>query len=79
GWRVLPNPSKGMFRLEGRQAVEVSEVVISDLQGRVISRLVVRGMRVSEWIDLSHMSSGVYVLQVRGADGKWWTEKLLKE
>jgi hypothetical protein len=80
GWRVYPNPSKGLYRLQGRQGVEGEmEVIISDLQGRVISRQWIVGKQVDEQIDIGQLSTGVYVLQIRQSDGRIWTEKLVKE
>ncbi|WP_394801688.1 T9SS type A sorting domain-containing protein [Rhodoflexus caldus] len=34
---------------------------------------------MNETIDLSHMAGGVYLLQIRQADGQVWTEKLVKQ
>ncbi|WP_250630597.1 T9SS type A sorting domain-containing protein, partial [Rhodoflexus caldus] len=80
GFKVYPNPGNGMFTLQGRQAVDgQAEVVISDMQGRVISRQSISGRRMNETIDLSHMAGGVYLLQIRQADGQVWTEKLVKQ
>ncbi|WP_250632620.1 T9SS type A sorting domain-containing protein, partial [Rhodoflexus caldus] len=80
GFKVYPNPSNGMFTVQGRQAVDgQAEVVISDMQGRVISRQSISGRRMNETIDLSHMAGGVYLLQIRQADGQVWTEKLVKQ
>ncbi|MDW8206152.1 MAG: T9SS type A sorting domain-containing protein, partial [Cytophagales bacterium] len=78
-WQVVPNPSKGTFCLHGRCMSGTAEVVISDLQGRIISQFQTKNVQISESIDLSHMSRGVYVLQVYSSEGKLWTEKLLKE
>jgi hypothetical protein len=80
GFRVYPNPGKGRFTVQGRQAVDgEAEVVISDMQGRIISRQSISGSALNETIDLQQVSAGVYLLQIRQADGKVWTEKLVKE
>jgi endonuclease/exonuclease/phosphatase family metal-dependent hydrolase len=78
GFCVYPNPSKGMFTVQGRRAVE-GEAIISDLQGRIISRQSIGSGQLNPTVDLGRMSAGVYLLQIRWADGKVWTEKLVKE
>jgi surface protein len=80
GFKVYPNPGKGVFTLQGRQSVDgEAEVIISDMQGRIISRQSISGRQMNEVIDLGGTASGVYLLQIRQADGKVWTEKLVKE
>jgi hypothetical protein len=80
GFKVYPNPSNGLFTVQGRQAVDgEAEVVISDMQGRVISRQSISGRQMNETIDLKEVSTGVYLLQIRQADGQVWTEKLVKQ
>ncbi|MDW8211467.1 MAG: T9SS type A sorting domain-containing protein, partial [Cytophagales bacterium] len=80
GWRVYPNPSKGRYVLEGSQSEEgVLEVQVIDLQGRVLVEQRLKGRRFVEEIELGHVSTGVYLLQVRQWDGSVWVEKLVKE
>jgi hypothetical protein len=80
GFKVYPNPSNGVYTLQGRQSVDGdAEVIISDMQGRIISRQTISGRRMNETIDLSGTSSGIYLLQIRQADGNVWTEKLVKD
>jgi hypothetical protein len=80
GFKVYPNPSNGVYTLQGRQSVDGdAEVIISDMQGRIISRQTISGRRMNETIDLKEVSTGVYLLQIRQADGKVWTERLVKE
>jgi hypothetical protein len=80
GFKVYPNPSNGVYTLQGRQAVDGdAEVIITDMQGRIISRQTISGRGMNETIDLSGTSSGIYLLQIRQADGNVWTERLVKE
>ncbi|MDW8211418.1 MAG: T9SS type A sorting domain-containing protein, partial [Cytophagales bacterium] len=79
GWQIIPNPSKGIFHLQGRSTSGVVEVVVNDLQGRIIGYFPIKGTQISKTIDLSHMSKGVYILQVYSSEGRLWTGKLLKE
>ncbi|MBP6574071.1 MAG: T9SS type A sorting domain-containing protein [Flavobacteriales bacterium] len=68
-WRVFPNPSTGVFYLEGPTP---EEITLLDLSGREIERRV-----DSAEIDLSQFPSGVYVLHVVKAHIKCYISLVL--
>jgi hypothetical protein len=64
--RVWPNPSSGIFRIEGLHGAEMVEVM--DATGRTISRRSTNGPDALS-IDLSEQPDGLYLLRLTGRDG----------
>jgi hypothetical protein len=67
---VYPNPSNGIINIESDE--DIDEVVIHSLQGRVILK-----SKVSK-IDISDLSNGIYLMQIKTIDGKLGTKKIIK-
>ena len=70
--KIYPNPIENGFYLP--ENVTVSEIIISDLQGAVLMKIA----DFDNYVTISSLASGVYVLQLRTEEGVFKT-KLLKK
>ncbi len=76
GLKVFPNPSTGIFTITIPEVNEGAQVIICDMQGKVVST-----RNTSEKIvpmDLSHLPAGNYTVSVFAGDKKY-SEKVVKE
>jgi hypothetical protein len=73
--RVFPNPSTGQIRLAVTANQSPREVAIRDLTGALVFRSEVNGRNT---IDVSHLTTGMYIVEVHTAQGAYKT-KLIKE
>lgn len=62
---IYPNPSSGIFTIEGVKTDEVMVLSVYDASGRLVHSL---SNLTSNRLDLNHLSAGVYNLQVIGND-----------
>jgi hypothetical protein len=60
--KVYPNPSNGMISID-RQTEEPADIIISDLNGKIVYTSSITGSGVSN-IDISTVQNGAYLLQV---------------
>jgi hypothetical protein len=66
--RLVPNPASGLTLLRRRDAGHVAEIIVTDLQGRVVlSRRAEAGEEMIE-LDTSALPAGVYLVRA-GAEG----------
>ncbi len=63
--RVYPNPSQGMVTLD--LPMEETNIMISDIHGKVVYEARTQNTNVLQ-ADLSHLSKGVYIINVATAD-----------
>lgn len=66
-----PNPSKGFVTLRSNEALNVT---IFDVQGKVVNKFPTKN---TETINLSHLKSGVYILEAVNSDYKVNRKKLI--
>lgn len=71
--RVIPNPARNSIRIESREPL-AEKTAITDMQGRFI-----RYAEADGETDISLLQPGMYVLQVRYADGSSGTAVFVKE
>jgi hypothetical protein len=76
GLKVFPNPSTGIFTITIPEVNEGAQVIISDMQGKVVSTRNTAEKIVS--MDLSHLPAGNYTVSVFAGDKKY-SEKVVKE
>ena len=81
GWlqdfTVSPNPSNGIFKINGSFSSATNAVVnVMDIQGKIIYRSNVMGNSISETIDLTHLDNGIYFISVSSDLGSI-SEKIL--
>lgn len=67
---VYPNPSNGMITIESDENIE--EIVIYSLQGQVVIK-----SNISK-IDISNLSNGIYLMEIKTIEGKLGTKKIIK-
>lgn len=72
-WKLYPNPSQGMVRVESSSVLE--RVSISDLTGKLVFQQGAQGRKELS-IDLSHLSGGLYLVEM-GVNGQRYIEKLV--
>jgi hypothetical protein len=71
---IFPNPASGHVKIATSNASEITSVAIYDLTGKRIEPVFIK----SELIDLSNLSPGIYLLEVRTATGSY-RKKIVKE
>ena len=76
---IYPNPSNGLFVLNGLQAGNNYDVTITDLQGRVVERQTISGTAASIPFYLEGVSSGLYILHAQSSSGSSTNLRLVKE
>ena len=74
GIRLYPNPSTGSFILELPAATAQTQVIITDISGRVISQTSSDEKSIS--FDLSGFPAGAYIVSIN-ADGKNYYRKVI--
>ncbi len=62
GFRAYPNPSSGMLRIDGVGGP--TEAILMDALGRAVMHVVLRSG--TDWMDLSHLKDGTYMLRGEG-------------
>lgn len=72
---LYPNPVKGQLSLRFDDGTKPESVELYNLAGSLVAKQC-KGL---ETIDMSAMSSGVYVLRVTMKDGTHYHEKIAKE
>lgn len=64
---LSPNPSQGNFRLQAElPRAEKANIVIRDLQGRVLQQRAVQSRLLQEDFDISGLPAGIYLISVQG-------------
>lgn len=73
---VYPNPTKGLFLVEFTDNITNAILLISDINGIILSELVLDGR---QWeIDLSLFPASTYILNIKTKEGKTYTKKIIK-
>ena len=70
-----PNPVKDQLRMQFSPDVQPDKVELYDLQGRLVRTQ----SKAFESIDMSQLPAGTYTLRVTLADGKSYSDKVVKE
>lgn len=71
---LYPNPVKDILYFKSRQAIK--NVIIYSMEGRKIMEVNHKEM---ESVNVSHLTKGVYMVEIHFADGKKISEKIIKE
>lgn len=72
--RIYPNPSDNQIFIEGIISEEIEKVTLFDINGRKIA------IRLdNNTMDISSLTSGIYMLNIETKDGSVLTEKLIKK
>ncbi len=73
-----PNPAKDIVYIEFSPDVDCQSVEIYTLDGRMVETCHGASLQ-NNAIDISNLNSGVYIMKIRMADGKEFTERIIKE
>ena len=73
-----PNPAKDIVYIEFSPDVECQSVEIYTLNGRIIETFQETSLQ-NNAIDISNINAGVYIMKIRMANGKEFTERIVKE
>ena len=83
GWadiRLYPNPGRGVFQFAVGQVLEGPLwLSVTDLSGKVLYQEALSVLQGGEVFDLSAVAAGVYVVELRGAEGQTLHFRLLRE
>ena len=77
---VYPNPSTGMFVLEISYVTEPADIIVTDIQGRVVSsQKVAPTDQVSvSTIDLTSLAKGMYLVLVKEGDFRYQSKLVVR-
>ena len=75
---VYPNPATTQATLQVEGLTQDAKVVISDLQGRILSQGEIKASATTYTLDLSNLASGVYYIRIV-TDAAISTQKLIVE
>ena len=80
-FRCYPNPAGNVINLNFAEEVECQSVEIFTLDGRLVETFPETSLQTSSQptIDISSLNAGVYILKVKTADGKEYSERIVKE
>ena len=73
---MYPNPAKNVLNIAGNAGLSMDNVIITDLNGRVVKQQNLSGVASSE-INVSDLTSGMYLITISSAEGKG-TSKFMK-
>jgi len=67
---VYPNPSNGIINLTNSESIQVSQIEITDLNGRIVKTVNTADTFNDIQINVSDLSSGVYMMNINSDQGK---------
>lgn len=73
---MYPNPAKNVLNISGNAGLSMENVVITDLNGRVVKQQNLGGVSASE-INVADLTSGMYLITISSAEGQG-TSKFMK-
>jgi len=68
---VFPNPSQHELTIQWNQDIHVQEIYLLSTSGQVVKSVQVHGSETAHSMDLTGVSSGYYIVQVKSALGEW--------
>lgn len=73
---MYPNPANNVLNIAGNAGLSMDNVIITDLNGRVVKQQNLSGVASSE-INVSDLTAGMYLITISSAEGKG-TSKFMK-
>ena len=70
GITMYPNPGQNNLTISNTTSMKLDQLAIYDLSGRLINTIDLSDMQQERTIDVSNLSSGVYLLQIQGEGAK---------
>jgi len=77
GITMYPNPAQNNMTIANSTGIKLDQLAIYDMSGRLIKTIDLRDMQQESTIDVSNLSSGVYILQIEG-DGASTVKQWIK-
>jgi photosystem II stability/assembly factor-like uncharacterized protein len=78
GVTIFPNPADNFFNIVNPERLQLNEVLIYDLAGRLINKIELTDAEESEKINISKLEKAVYLIHIKGEEGEL-IKKLIKE
>lgn len=78
GVAIYPNPADNFFNIINPERLQLNEVLIYDLAGRLINKIELSDAEESEKINISKLEKAVYLIHIKGEEGEL-IKKLIKE
>jgi endoglucanase len=75
--KVLPNPTSGIIKIDLPESVDIKNININDLAGRLLTSQNVLSAKIIS-MDISNLPVGLYIMTFKSED-KVWTKKIIKE
>lgn len=66
GIAMYPNPAQNNVTIANSTSIKLDQLAIYDVNGRLINTIDLRDMQQETTIDVSNLSSGMYMLQIQG-------------
>ncbi|RLD64699.1 MAG: hypothetical protein DRI84_08370 [Bacteroidetes bacterium] len=66
---LYPNPANSQVYLSNPNQLELNEVIIYDLTGRMVNRVDLSNMGIEKTIDVSTLANATYMVVINGAQG----------
>ncbi|MFT4851397.1 MAG: hypothetical protein ACI83B_003963, partial [Sediminicola sp.] len=64
---LYPNPASDVINISNNLNVELEDITIYDINGRVVIQHVVTDSSIPQVINVSELSSGIYMVQIKSA------------
>ena len=78
GVAIYPNPARNVMNIGNSTDIQLERAVIYDLNGRMIQTIDLSDMSAEASVNVAHLASGVYMVQLQAQDGKA-IKRLVKE
>jgi hypothetical protein len=78
GVSIYPNPARNVMNIGNSTDIQLERAVIYDLNGRMIQTVDLSDMSAEASVNVSHLASGVYMVQLQAQDGQA-IKRLVKE
>lgn len=78
GISLYPNPASDVVNLVNKTNISLNKMVIFDINGKTVQQIDLRTMQGERVIDVSNLSSGVYMVQISGENATT-IKRLIKE
>jgi len=78
GVAIYPNPARNVMNIGNSTDIQLERAVIYDLNGRMIQTVDLSDMSTEASVNVAHLASGVYMVQLQAQDGQD-IKRLVKE
>ncbi|MBK5214767.1 MAG: T9SS type A sorting domain-containing protein, partial [Flavobacteriaceae bacterium] len=78
GLALYPNPASNSVNLVNKSNISLEKMMIYNIIGKLVNQVDLRTMQGEKAIDVSYLTSGVYVVQIIGENASI-VKRLIKE